>query len=186
MISLREVVASLYGAWRLACFDRSALGYFDATPEGFWRSFFAAALIVPFDFSAVLLARDEPLPDDLLHFALGYLVVYVLSWLVWPLAAVYLARMLGRASALPIYLTAHNWAQAPAALFQLIVIVLALGFFPAQTLAAARISFFVILVYEGFIASVALRIDRIVAAGVVGAYFVISYMLALIAVYVMH
>ena len=30
MISLREVVASLYGAWRLARFDRSALGYFDA------------------------------------------------------------------------------------------------------------------------------------------------------------
>jgi hypothetical protein len=186
MISLREVVASLYGAWRLVCFDRGALGYFDATIEGLWRSFFAAVLLAPFNFLAIVLVRPEALPDDLLHYGLAYLVVYALSWLAWPLVAVYLARALDRANALPLYLTAHNWLQAPAMVFQLVVIILALGFFPAQTLAVARLSFFAILVYEGFVAGLALRVDRIVAAGVVGAYFVITYMLAYVTAYVMR
>jgi hypothetical protein len=185
MISLREVVASLYGAWRLACFDRAALGYFDATPEGVWRSFFALVLVAPFDLSIVLLVRSDPLPDNLVHFGLAYVVVYVLSWLVWPLLAVYLARALSRQEALPLYVTAHNWAQMPASLFQLAAVILAQGFFPAYTLVAAQLSLLVILIYEGFIAAIALRIDRLVAAGVIGAYFAVNYLVALIGVYLM-
>jgi hypothetical protein len=186
MISLREVFASLYGAWRLVCFDRSALGYFDATIEGMWRSFFAAILVVPFDFLANMLVRPEPLPDDLVHYGLSYVVVYALSWLVWPLAAFYLARALNRESALPLYLTGHNWLQAPAMVFQVVMIILALGFFPAETFTVAWLSFFAILVYEGFVANLALRVDWMVAGGVVGAYFVITFMLARIAAFVMH
>lgn len=186
MITLREVVASLYGAWRLVCFDRSALGYFDATVEGLWRSFFAAVLVVPFDFLANILVRPQPLPEDLVHYGLGYLVIYVLSWVAWPLVAFYFARTLNRESALPLYLTSHNWLQAPAMVFQVIVIILALGFVPDQTFAVTWLSFFVILVYEGFVASLALRVDRIVAVGVVGAYFVVTFMLARMAAFVMH
>ena len=42
----REIVFGLYGAWRLAHLDRGGLGYFDASVEGFWKSFFAAAMRV--------------------------------------------------------------------------------------------------------------------------------------------
>jgi hypothetical protein len=174
MISLREVVASLYGTWRLARFDRAAIGYFDATLQGFWRSFFAAVLAAPADFAIQLLFRPAPLPDDVFRYGLGLLVVYVFSWLIWPLAAIYLARVLDRDDALLLYLTAHNWAQVPAVLFQLAVLILALGLLPpAMVTLALLLSVVAVLVYEWFIASIALRIDRLAAAGVVIAYFVI-------------
>ncbi|MGE5147173.1 MAG: hypothetical protein ACM3N5_10510 [Candidatus Eiseniibacteriota bacterium] len=186
MISLREVVASLYGAWRLVRLDRSAIGYFDATVQGLWRSFFAAVLALPLDFSIMMLARSEPLPDDVLHYGLAYLIFYALSWLVWPLLALYLARALDRADALPLYVTAHNWAQLPINVFQLALLILAGGFFPEDMLLMARLSLIVILFYEGYIAYVALRIDRAVAAGVAGAYFSVAYLIGLIGVFVMH
>ena len=42
MISLREVITALYGAYRLARFDPGGLGFYEVTVQGFWRSFFAA------------------------------------------------------------------------------------------------------------------------------------------------
>ena len=47
MVTSREVVAALYGAYRLARFDPSGLALFDATIAGFSRSFFAAVLVAP-------------------------------------------------------------------------------------------------------------------------------------------
>ena len=179
MITLREVVASLYGTWRLARFDRSAIGYFDSTPEGFWRSFFAAVLAAPADVAIQLLFRAEPLPEDVVQYGLGMAVAYAFSWLVWPLAAVYLARALDRGDALLLYLTAHNWAQVLAVLFQLGVVILAVGLLPAPLVTLALLgSVVVVLVYEWFIASVALRLDRLAAAGVVIAYFVLSVLVS--------
>ena len=186
MISLREVVASLYGAWRLARLDRSAVGYFDATTEGLWRSFFAAVLALPLDFSIMMLAHSAPLPDDLVHYGLSYLIFYALSWLVWPLVAIYLVRALDRVDALPLYVTAHNWAQLPINVFQLALLILAGGFFPEDMLTVARLSLLVILFYEGYIAYAALRIDKVVAAGIAGAYFSVAYFIGLIGVFVMH
>ena len=174
MISMREVVASLYGTWRLARFDRSAIGYFDPSPEGFWRSFFAAVLAAPAPIAIQLLFRAASLPDDLFRYVLGLVVVYAFSWLIWPLAAVYLARVLDRNDALLLYLTAHNWAQVPAVLFQLAVVILAIGLLPmALVTPALLLSIVIVLIYEGFIAATALRIDRLAAAGVVIAYFVV-------------
>ncbi|MDX2142565.1 MAG: hypothetical protein SFV19_04360 [Rhodospirillaceae bacterium] len=45
--SLREIVYGVFGAWRLARLDRSAMVHFDRTVEGFWKSFFAAAIVAP-------------------------------------------------------------------------------------------------------------------------------------------
>jgi len=46
--SAREMMYALYGAYRLARFDAGGMRYFDASIDGFWRSFFAAVLIAPF------------------------------------------------------------------------------------------------------------------------------------------
>ena len=45
--SLRETLIGIYGAWRLARLERGAMSYFDASAEGFWKSFSAAALLLP-------------------------------------------------------------------------------------------------------------------------------------------
>jgi hypothetical protein len=42
-----EVQLAVGGALRLACGDRRGLGFFDASLDGFWRSFRAAAICYP-------------------------------------------------------------------------------------------------------------------------------------------
>jgi hypothetical protein len=181
MISLREVVASLYGAWRLARLDRSGVGYFDATPEGFWRSFFAALIAAPGDFAIQSLVDRGNVPDDVLHYALVLIVTYVFFWLIWPLIVVHIARALGRSDAIYLYLTAHNWAQVIATLFQLIVAILALGLLPPTAMGLAwLVSFLVVLAYEWFIVSAALRVDRLAATAVIAAYFIVSIIVSVI------
>ena len=44
----QEIVASLYGAWRLMRLDPTGMTYFNLSSDGFWRSFFAAVMIAPF------------------------------------------------------------------------------------------------------------------------------------------
>ena len=183
MISLREVVASLYGAWRLARLDRGGIGYFDATPAGFWRSFYAAVPSVALDLTASVLLYAAALPDDVVHFGLALLLAYVFRWLLWPLVAVYLVQALDRSEALLLYLTAHNWAQVPIAAFRLIAITLASGYFPEAVQGVAYLSFLVVLAYEGFIARATLRIDRMVAVGIVIAYFGVNILVTQIGTY---
>ena len=43
-----ETLRALYGAYRLARLDAGGMAYFDSSIGGFWRSFFAAVLVVPF------------------------------------------------------------------------------------------------------------------------------------------
>ena len=42
-----EIGRSLYGAWRLLLLDPTGVQWFELSIAGFWRSFFAAALIAP-------------------------------------------------------------------------------------------------------------------------------------------
>ena len=43
----QEIVASLYGAWRLMRLDPTGMTYFNLSADGFWRSFFAAVIVAP-------------------------------------------------------------------------------------------------------------------------------------------
>ena len=47
MITSREIVTSLFGAWRLAQFQADGLRYLDASREGARRSFWAAVIALP-------------------------------------------------------------------------------------------------------------------------------------------
>ena len=47
MITKQEVFEGVYGAWRLVLGDRSAMALFDDSVLGFWKSFFAAAIVFP-------------------------------------------------------------------------------------------------------------------------------------------
>ena len=56
MTLTENMATSLYGAYRLARADKSGLNYFDASIDGFWRSFFAAVVIAPL-FALFLIVR---------------------------------------------------------------------------------------------------------------------------------
>ncbi len=108
----KEVLESLYGAWRLAFLDRSGMRHFNLSVDGFWRSFFAAVLVAP-GFALLVAqklgARTGPL--DLGWAALVQIVAYALSWAAFPLAAVVLTQLLGLSRNYVRLIIALNWAS---------------------------------------------------------------------------
>lgn len=176
MISFREIVYSIYGAWRLARFDRAGMDYFDTSEQGFWRSFSAAALVAPIHILLLmLLGKLGDVGPDALRFTVVEIIAYVLSWTAWPLAVFYLARALDRGQSYFRYVVAYNWAQVVGATAMLVVSVLARGLLPQGMAALASVTIWLaILFYEGFIARTALDVPSSTAAGMVMANVVLG------------
>ncbi len=108
----KEVLESLYGAWRLAFLDRSGMKHFNLSFEGFWRSFFAAVLVAPG--FALLIAQKlvaRPGPLDLGWATFVQALAYALSWAAFPLAAVVLTQLFGLSRNYVPLIVALNWAS---------------------------------------------------------------------------
>jgi hypothetical protein len=117
-----EMRRGVPGAIRLIKGDPGGFGGLVVSREGFWRSFFAAVVLLPLvaayheyahrldiagaEPDAAALAAVDPAKRWTLE-AIGY----VLSWTLWPLAAFYLARAFGAAPRFLGYAVAYNWAQ---------------------------------------------------------------------------
>ena len=113
MIATPEIVSSLTGAVRLALGDTGAMSCFNRTIEGFWNSFFAAVLAAPGYLALALLSFEETPIADPLRVFLVESIAYVIGWVAFPLAMVYVARALGREKRYVNYIVAFNWAQVP-------------------------------------------------------------------------
>jgi hypothetical protein len=86
---------------------------FNATLDGVWRSFFAGVALLPIDLAYA--AYSGPLPgteaaSPYTRWAINILV-YVIGWTAWPLAAVYVTRALDCGDRVLGYLAAYNWSQ---------------------------------------------------------------------------
>jgi hypothetical protein len=157
--SLREVSSGLYGAWRLARLDTRAMIWFDRSPEGTARSFWAATICFP-GFIALLALRVPA--RDWIDFGVGHVLLvesigYVVGWTAYPLAALSFCRLIRRAEGGFDFVTAYNWSQIlETALFILVAAVAALHVIPdddANILSAMAL--IVVLLYEWFIARIA-------------------------------
>jgi hypothetical protein len=155
-----EVRLALVGALRLARGDRGGLQCFDRSLDGFWRSFRAAVISYPL--YLVLLALRVTLAEW--ERSGGFVIVtvetiaYVISWVAFPLIMLAVTQRLGRAHRYFDFMVAYNWSQVPqSVLFVLVGLETesgVLGASPAQAIeVAAGIA---VLVYEWFIARVAL------------------------------
>lgn len=125
---LREVANDLYGAWRFARFDRSAMACFETGIDAVWRSFWAAALAYP-GFILLLVLRLEPAQRQgitLVHILVLESIGYVILWAAFPLVILAFCRWLGREEQALDFIIAYNWWQ-----------VLQAGLFVAAALAGA-------------------------------------------------
>jgi hypothetical protein len=184
MITAREVVYGLFGAWRLARFDPVGLQYFDRSREGFWRSFWAAVIAAPgyailiylrlaerlsVDAPAAMGVAQPPITAGPLRLALIEGIAYVVGWVAFPLTAWYLVSALGRAERYFGYIVAYNWASlVPVGAYLLMGLIGALGVLPdliEMVLSLAVTGY--ILVYLHYIARTALGIEALPAAGLV-------------------
>lgn len=168
MLSKRELVASIYGAYRLARFDASGLGYFDTSPAGARRSFYAAAMVAPF-YALMLAVGGVPEGTNPLRFAVVEAIAYVLSWVAYPVLVEALTRSLGCRDRFDGYLTAYNWSMVlQSAAFLPVTVLAGLGILPAQVVQVLWFGIFLaVLLYVGFIARTALEVTPITAAGLV-------------------
>ena len=166
-----EVRLALTGCLRLARGDRDGLSCFDRSLDGFWRSFRAAVISYPL--YLVLLAMRVSMAEW--QASGGWRIVmvetigYVIAWVAFPLLLLNVVRWIGREHRFFEFMVPYNWCQVPqSALFVVVGLVSAGGVLSNQASEAMDIAAAIAtLVYEWFIARVALDTTGLVAVFVV-------------------
>jgi hypothetical protein len=166
-----EARLALAGCLRLARGDRGGLSCFDRSLDGFWRSFRAAVISYPL--YLVLLAMRVSVAEW--QNSGGWRIVavetigYVIAWVAFPLLMLNVVRWIGRTHRFFDFMVPYNWCQVPqSALFVLVGLVSAGGVLGNQASEAMDIAAAIAtLVYEWFIARVALDTTGLVAVFVV-------------------
>ncbi len=177
MAPLSEIIRSLYGALHLARGDTSGMAFFNATEQGFWRSFTAAILIAPL-FALLLTIRYHvnEAGVSLLRFTAIETIAYVVSWVAFPLLLFHLTDILGIGHRFIRYIVAYNWASVLQNLLYLPFALLV----EAHLVQGAGSTFFgilllgLVLLYTWFVTRTALEITNLLAAGLVMIDLVLS------------
>ena len=181
-----EVQLAVGGALRLACGDRRGLGFFDTSIDGFWRSFRAALICYPlyllllsFRITAAIWASS-----GVATILAVETTAFVISWVAFPLAVLPLARWIGREDRFLPFMVAYNWSQIPqTVLFVLVGVDGATGLLPPSAASfAGLLATLAALVYEWYIARVALAVTGAQAALVVIIDLILGTVLGRVAV----
>src|ERR1043166_1593725 len=144
-----EVQLAVGGALKLARGDPSGLGFFDTSIDGFWRWFRAGLFCYPF-FLILLVFRVSAAhwaASGVAHIVIVETIGYVISWVAFPLIVLPLTRYLGRENRFIPFIVAYTWSQ----IAQIVDFAAAVA----------------VLVYEWYIARVALQVSASQAVPVV-------------------
>jgi branched-subunit amino acid transport protein AzlD len=166
-----EAWLALSGALRLARGDRGGLACFDRSLDGFWRSFRAAAITYPL--YLVLLTMRVSVADwqrsGGWRIVIVETIAYVIAWVAFPLIILAVTRWIGREHRFFEFMVPYNWCQVPqSALFVLVGVGTESRMLSHQVGASLDIvAAIATLIYEWYIARVALEISGSTAAFVV-------------------
>lgn len=113
--SLFEILKALYGVFLLSRLHPAASGLFDRTVDGFWKSLFAAVLVLPPHILMTMRIVEEA-PE---HVPYGFgdaitdLLIYVIVWLAFPVLMIPVTKVIGRDERFLDYIVPYNWAMVP-------------------------------------------------------------------------
>ena len=173
----QEILASLYGAWRLACFDENGMNYFNISFEGFMRSFFAAVILAPLYMLSI--GHDFVNPEGGFSFwsALIHLLTYGASWILFPLVAFFATDLLNLGHRFTALVVAVNWSSV--LIFGLLII--SVGFVALVQQSLAELALIILtaglIVYHWFVIKTALGSTAAVAIAFVLFNFLLGAML---------
>jgi hypothetical protein len=180
-----EVQLAVGGALRLACGDRRALAFFDTSIDGFWRSFRAAAICYPMYLLLLSfrVAEAHWSRSGVPVVVIVETIAYVTSWVAFPLLILPLSRWVGREDRFLAFMVVYNWSQIPqTVLFVLVALDGATGLLATSALQFAQLAATIaVLVYEWYIARVALAVTGAQATVVVIADLVLGTVLGRVA-----
>lgn len=181
MLNIYEIVRGLRGAVQLAKFDRSAIEYFQNTPNAFWISFQAAIVALPpYAVLQLLAFYNSPANIETGRIVLVETSAYVIGWVFFPLIMVSLTEFLDRSDKYFQFIVAWNWAVVLQLCLYLSAVVLATsGIVPNKLI--PLLSLFVItaiLTYQGFIAFLMLDVSVRCASIIVLIDFVFAILLS--------
>ncbi|HEX3861239.1 MAG TPA: hypothetical protein VHY35_06055 [Stellaceae bacterium] len=157
-----EVQLAVGGALRLACGDRRGLGFFDASLDGFWRSYRAGAICYPFFLLLLILSTTTQEWDDtgIATIVIVKSIAYLIAWVAFPLIILPLTEWLRRKERFLSFMVVYNWSQIPQmALSVLVALDGASGLLaPSSAQLAGLGAYIAELVYEWYIARVTLAV----------------------------
>lgn len=193
-----EIVRNSAIAWRLLLLDGRAAAAVDNGLAAALRSFWCAAMALPAYCLYLLLQSHAPIstPGNFLDLAdkaglanaaATLAIVYVLGWVVWPLAVHLLMPLLDRDRFYFRYVVALNWMQlvlwGPLLLFAMLRFS---GLVPEGAALAFNYAMLtVIWVFHWSVIRATLDVNGLVAAGLVVADFILRIMLKQVGVTVM-
>jgi len=160
---------SLRGAWELAKLNPKGMDYFDLSAEGFWRSFWAIAVVAPFFLLWVYIiqkiTQENPVPQPILSEVIGYFIGL-------PFFAIFMAiftRFLKIETCYSAMIIAYNWMSV---IIYAAVLPISLLLVPSPfSSSAAEVVYLLAFVYLHiivlwFLFKTSLRISGFLAAGV--------------------
>jgi hypothetical protein len=177
MITRQEVFEGLYGAWRLLLTDRGAVALFDDSIAGFWKSFFAAFLVLP---AYVLVVTFGPVSFESERNILAVLLIhaefYIIGWILWPLIMGYATPVFDRGEKFALYVVAFNWSAAVRAGLLLAVFLISaiLPLSPALAKLLDLLLLVVLLAYHMFVLRTTLDLPAGPAIGLTIFEFILS------------
>ncbi len=189
MIALNEIVRSLTAAWLLFIDRAGAVKLFDSTVDGFWRSFQAVLLLIPFyavsmsaDTEAYLAlqASGEIAPFDMTAYYAGRIVSFGIDWVALPLLLAAIGPAIGIQGRYSAYIVARNWGAVLVSVpFALVSLLELAGLFPGESiLFPFGITLAISLRYSYIAARRALEVPIDVAIGFVVLDFLLSFAIA--------
>jgi hypothetical protein len=111
VLRLEEIRRSLIAAWQLFLNRPDAMGQFDISVDGFWRSFRAIWLVLP-SYALVVLAQYQMVPPGSISggaFAIEKAVSLAVDWVTFPIILALAAARLGISGTYPAFIVARNW-----------------------------------------------------------------------------
>lgn len=189
MPSWAEVISSLNGVLLLARRDTDGYRYFNLTAEGFWRSFAAVLFVAPIYFilaeAAVQIAPTEegaePVARDVGTFYFGKALTLTLDWIAFPVAMVFVTRILDLTRNYATFIIAFNWSSVLVfAVVNLPVILYAAGLLDAAATGFFGLVLLIpVLMFRWFVARTALDTTGLIASAVVLLEMTLSFAIAI-------
>ena len=175
----QEFAAIFAGVRGLLRFEPKALANFDASHDGFWKSFWAAALVLPIAAAAVARQAIQAPPESLWRFIAFQTIGYAIGWLLFPFVMVRISAMLGRADRYYAYMVPYNWFHLVEIVFLGPLMLMGLsGLVPGPIESLLSLLFLAAMLgYQWFIAKNALKVENGTAAALVVIDLLLSILL---------